>query len=852
MSWFRGAALAALVLAATVPHANAQGASTWFLAEGANNGTFTQEILVGNPSAQALKVTVTLLPQADAVAPTLTKTFDLGPTARLTVRLGSDFNLNGSASSRVTAVLASDNATPADIVVERTMYFPGAAQSGSHNASGVTQNGLSDRWVLAEGSGGVFETFVLVANPNPAPTTVRATYLTGTGQSFVTEQVAPANARLTFYPRGEHAALASADFSTVIESLTPGNLVIAERAMYFDAFQSGHDALGVTGPSTTWLFAEGFTGGNAQTAFETFLLLANTGTTDTTATVDYLLDNGQVVTRTYPLGPRQRFTVWVDQEGRTFDNRLTAAAFGIRISSTSPIVAERAMYWGTPSAADPTTPTFPWREGHADAGAIAGESKWAFAEGQQGTFGAAATPFDTFFLLANPQNIPVLVQATFVREDGKGIVRTLCVAPNSRNNIWTATFPELAGQRFSTFLESINSTDPACNGAVGNTGFVAERAVYSGAGFLAGHVNGGTRWTGTIAAPPVAPAFAIASVTPTAGRLAGGQTITITGAGFQQGVKVYFDNPAWTADRNANTVLPDVDQATNVTVSADGTTITAKTPARDFYNGYQTAGPTTVRVVNPDTTTTSLANGFTFKLNILAFGDEYVQGLLNGGGVAATPFPAKLQQQLQGFQKDLYTTSGSAAQSPTGQKVLQFGQYVTVTNGGVNSECASAVNAGCTSQSGQSRFPSLADQVAAANASDAFDAVIFAEGVNDVEAGVVPNSVAGALRNMVASARDRKIVIFLTKYEETNIGTLDANSVKALGDAIWVVSTDASLGVEIYRQAFFRVPTVGGRPTQAGYDQMANDLFTKLTREFPLQPCDRRNDKGGKGCPLNP
>ena len=48
--------------------------------------------------------------------------------------------------------------------------------------------------------------------------------------------------------------------------------------MYFDAFRGGHDALGVTTPSTTWYFAEGSTGGNTQTAFETFLLLANEGT----------------------------------------------------------------------------------------------------------------------------------------------------------------------------------------------------------------------------------------------------------------------------------------------------------------------------------------------------------------------------------------------------------------------------------------------------------------------------------------------------------------------------------------------------------------------------------------------
>ena len=341
---------------------------------------------------------------------------------------------------------------------------------------------------------------------------------------------------------------------------------------------------------------------------------------------------------------------------------------------------------------------------------IAGEAKWAFAEGQQGTFGAAATTFDTFFLLANPQNIPVLVQATFVREDGKGIVRTLCVAPNSRNNIWTASYPELAGQRFATFLESINSADPAC-AAVANTGFVAERAVYSGAGFLAGHVNGGTRWTGTIATPPVAPAFAVTSVAPSSGRLGGGQSITITGAGFQQGAKVYFDNSTWTADRNANTKLADVDQAIEVVVSPDGTTITAKTPARDFYNGYQTAGPTTVRVVNPDTTTTSLANGFTYKLNVLAFGDDFVYSSVPGGR-AATPWPARLENALKTYQKDVLNSSTGAT---TGTKVLQFGQYVSVTNAGLVGECLTAVGAGCLGQSGNARFPLAVAEPGGAN-----------------------------------------------------------------------------------------------------------------------------------------
>ena len=92
----------------------------------------------------------------------------------------------------------------------------------------------------------------------------------------------------------------------------------------------------------------------------------------------------------------------------------------------------------------------------------------------------------------------------------------------------------------------------------------------------------------------------------------------------------------------------------------------------------------------------------------------------------------------------------------------------------------------------------------------------------------------------------------MTKFEEANVGSLNAGQVDALGDAIWGVTERTDLGTEIYRQAFFGTATSGGAPTQAGYDAMANDLLTKLTREFPLQPCDARSDKPGKGCPRNP
>lgn len=844
--WTRALALASLCLAWSAPSAHAQGASTWFLAEGANNATFTEEILIGNSTAQALDVTVTLLPQSDALAPTLTRTFALAASSRLTVRLAADFGLNGSSSARVTAVLAGTS-TPADIVVERTMYFAGAAQPGAHNASGVTSTAA--RWTLAEGANGVFETFVLVANPNATPTRVRATYLTSAGQALVSEQQADANGRVTFWPRAEFPALATAEFSTEIESLTAGNNIVAERAMYLDEFRSGHDALGVTAPSTTWLFAEGFTGGNATTAFETFVLLANTGTTESVATVEYLLDNGQIVTRAYTVPARRRFTVWVDHEGRTFDNRLAAAAFGIRVTATTPIVAERAMYWGTPSAADPATPTFPWLEGHATAGVVAGETKWAFAEGQQGNFGATATRYDTFFLLANPNSLPVTVRATFVREDGRGIMREVCLAPNARTNIWTAAYPELGGQRFATFLESVASASPQCTSAAG-TSFVAERAVYYGAGFTGGHVNVGTRWTAAIATPPVAPAFALSGVAPDRGRIGGGQAITITGAGFQQGARVVFVNPAWTGDRNANTVLPSVDEAGSVVVSQDGTSITARTPARDFYNGYQTAGPVTVRVINPDATTTELANGYTFQFNVLVFGDDFVFGSADGGGRATRPFPDRLRTLLTGYTKGLLDpgTGGS-----TGQSVVQFGSFVQVTNAGVVGECASATGAGCIATAGAGRFPALADATGApgGNGANAYDAVVFLEGINDIRAGVLSTSVRNALRGMIVNARDRRIVIVMTRLFNSSTSLISPSALTDLGTQIFQL-TEEQLNVEIYRQSLENIQSGGAYPTQSGYDAIAQLVFDKVAREFPLQPCDARADKPGRGCPRNP
>ena len=83
----------------------------------------------------------------------------------------------------------------------------------------------------------------------------------------------------------------------------------------------------------------------------------------------------------------------------------------MRLDSSIPIVAERAVYWGTPSAADPSTPMFPWKEGHVVAGIEQPESRWAFAEGRQGDDGSGGR-YDSFFLVVNPSAVDIQVRAT--------------------------------------------------------------------------------------------------------------------------------------------------------------------------------------------------------------------------------------------------------------------------------------------------------------------------------------------------------------------------------------------------------------------------------------------------------
>lgn len=792
-SLHRRSCLALLLSLLFASATHAQDASRWFLAEGASNAVLEQEILVGNPGSSDVTVKVTLLPDPSAQIASgavLSKTFPLKATGRLTVRVAQEFpGLNGAASAEVSATIAGSS-TPADIVVERSMYFPDGTRVGAHNASGVTE--AAQRWILAEGASGVFSTFILVANPNDTATNVRVQYLKSTGDIVTFTALLPAGSRTTYWPQNDFpASLGSAEFSTVVESLDAGKPIVAERAMYFDPAptgsqfaRSGHDALGVPEASTTWYFAEGFTGGNAQTAFETFLLLANTNPNAATATVTYQLDSGQTVAIDYPLAPNQRLTVWVDQEGRAVDQRLQAAAFGMTVTSTLPIVAERAMYWGTPSSTDPTTPNFPWREGHATAGSPVLAAKWAFAEGREG-LDAGGRPYSTFFLLSNPGTTPVTVRATLVTEDGGGITTTATIPAGGRTNIWPTAglpaFSALANRRFATFLES-----------TGGEPYVAERATYLFADFTSGHVNMGTPWTGAITPPSRPPAtVTVSGFTPTQMRLSGGEAITITGTGFS-------GSPEVTVDGVAATIT-----------AASSTSITAMAPLRTAATGFGAVAPSTIRLTTAGTTVSVGSISRVFR--VLSMGDSMTYGTIVE---IIPPVPPATMPKTEQYQADLPYPEGLEALLRADRR---FGATADVDNAGVPGECAST--SGCSSNptSGVGRISSLL-------AAKKYDVVVILEGFNDQNATPYPGSViANSLRDMGRAARNSGATVVMGR-------------IHVMRQDLWDAIRTMALAEQFYRVDFDTRVEVGDdhvHPTQDGYDTMASFVYGAIKTVIP-------------------
>jgi hypothetical protein len=176
----------------------------------------------------------------------------------------------------------------------------------------------------------------------------------------------------------------------------------------------------------------------------------------TTANVDYLLPDGTVIQKHYDLPPQSRTTIFVDGE----DPKLIDTPVSTRVTSTLPIVVERAMWWPSPN----------WYESHDSAGAVITAPSWAVAEGQVGGVSSAST----YVLIANTSNVGGQVDVTiFYEDDTAPTTKRFTLLPNSRFNVDIgAEFPASADQRFATLVQSVSTP----------LDLVVERSTYTNSG----------------------------------------------------------------------------------------------------------------------------------------------------------------------------------------------------------------------------------------------------------------------------------------------------------------------------------------------------------------------------------
>jgi hypothetical protein len=304
-------------------------------------------------------------------------------------------------------------------------------------------------WYFAEGFTGLtFRESLTILNPGRSTARLRVHFLLVNGRQGRTLSLdAPPHREVRvdvnrYVPR--------ASVATIVEADRP---VVAGRTLRF----GGHAAAGTTElgsplASSTWLFADGSTVGEART----FLTILNPASATVLVTASFYDDQGRLLgNSTLQIGGRHRGTLAVN-------GVIGAHRFATFVTASAPVVVERPMYRGDPNGPEPSG---------TDAAGSNGPSPLAsFADG------AAGSRSREEILVLNPTARTARIACTVFPATGASrqqkvrvIVR---IPPLARHTIDVA---QLFGRRLrgdhATLLQSLNGV-----------GFVAEQAIATSGG----------------------------------------------------------------------------------------------------------------------------------------------------------------------------------------------------------------------------------------------------------------------------------------------------------------------------------------------------------------------------------
>ena len=195
-------------------------------------------------------------------------------------------------------------------------------------------------------------------------------------------------------------------------TVTSDQVITAQESLIDTAGNLAHGSVGSKVLSTTWYFAEGYTGDG----WLTFVSATNPGTAVANVTLTYHLIDGSSVERSAVVQPQSRFTF----AGHDDPNLPTTGvglgkAFAVSIDSDQPIVAQEVLIDTVGLLA------------HGTIGVTSLQQTWYFAEGYTGDF------WLTFISIGNLSGSTAHVTATYNILGQPPVTKSLTIAPGARD-----------------------------------------------------------------------------------------------------------------------------------------------------------------------------------------------------------------------------------------------------------------------------------------------------------------------------------------------------------------------------------------------------------------------------------
>jgi N-acetylmuramoyl-L-alanine amidase len=391
----------------------ANAAKQWYFAEGTTLEGFQEWLTVLNPNIEPVEFTVTYSFVGNEEPKP--RNYRVEAESRLSIDVAVEVGVGRDVSVSIES--------PLPIMVERPMYFLYCGRwAGGHVSSGTNQP--STNWYFAEGcTAPGFDEWLCLLNPGDQPANVKIEYLSQGGLLKQEERVVQPSRRDTVFVN--EAAGWDQEVSLRVTSDQP---VVAERPMYFlyhGQWAGGHVSSGVKQPSSTWYFAEGYTGDG----FEEWLCLFNPNPEPNLVNITYQTTSGENISDQELVPPMSRRTVNVNaRAGRNL--QLSMVVTGER-----PLVAERPIYHEYDG----------WCQGGDVGTGVSRPSRhWYLAEGYTGE------GFEDWLCLQNPGDQEVKAEIRFHLESGEVLWEDVTLYPHSRTTLYAnAMIPYQEGVAFS-------------------------------------------------------------------------------------------------------------------------------------------------------------------------------------------------------------------------------------------------------------------------------------------------------------------------------------------------------------------------------------------------------------------